>query len=98
MSHATRPSFVSLLVVSVAAALCLVGCGSDKCSDAADKAEECGLEAPEVSDDDPQCTGEVECNAQCIRDACTCEDLEGTGAEASEKCMQCLLDCATDEE
>ena len=68
------------------------GCGSDACKEAQEKLETCGFDVGEPGDA-ASCTGQSECEAECVLDACGCEDLDETVAESSDACRSCLLDC-----
>ncbi|WP_050431932.1 hypothetical protein [Chondromyces crocatus] len=72
-----------------------MGCGGNACDDAADKAEECGLTSSGGSGDsgDVECTGTVECAANCIVDA-PCDAFDGSNADASTAYLECVTGCS----
>jgi hypothetical protein len=71
--------------------LTVMGCG-DACDDAADKFEECYPDLPtgDDDDDDADCTGNVECLAECVNDA-SCDDI--TAIPPGESYSTCVVDC-----
>jgi hypothetical protein len=75
--------------------LCIAGCGSDACEEAAAKLETCGVDVGEPKDSS-SCTGESECVAECVIDFATCDDLSTTLAEASPDFRDCFIDCVGD--
>ncbi|RLB50189.1 MAG: hypothetical protein DRI90_23920 [Deltaproteobacteria bacterium] len=67
----------------------VMGCG-DACDDAADKMEECYPDATVVESGDVDCTGKVECEAECINDA-SCDDI--TSVPPATAYTDCLVGC-----
>jgi hypothetical protein len=66
------------------------GCG-DTCDDARDHIDECGSTA-NPGNDDEDCSGVVECAAECVNDA-SCEAITGTDADGANTLATCLNKC-----
>jgi hypothetical protein len=86
-------SFRSAWLASALSALAGVlaaGCG-DVCGDARDHIEECGSPA-NPGNQDEECTGTVECAADCINDA-SCEAITGKNVDEANALAACLNEC-----
>lgn len=83
-------------------ALSAVACGGNECEDAADKADECGVElsAEQKAASDKaseECSGNDECAAKCINDA-SCDDiknLNSSSPSASNPIIACVAKCGS---
>ena len=85
-------SFRNALLASVLAALVgATGCG-DTCDDARDRIEECGS-AANPGNENEECSGVIECAADCINDA-SCEAITGEAEGEANDLAGCLNRCS----
>jgi len=84
-----RTAWLAFALTAVAGAL-TTGCG-DVCSEAEDRIEGCGSAVSEASEEE-ECTGVVECAAECINDA-SCEAIRGADPEGANALAGCLTAC-----
>jgi hypothetical protein len=76
-----KTGFIALALMGLASVVA-VGCGGSVCDDAA---EVCGT--ADAEDSGAECTGQVECAANCIVDNDSCDI-------SNEALVTCLTDCA----
>ena len=79
-----KTGFIALALMGLASVVA-VGCGGDVCDDAADI---CGTADGSDGDDgaEVKCEGQVECVAQCIVDANSCDFTNADLLECAGKC------------
>ncbi len=81
----------ALLIISLFAfgSIGLAACGSDACEDAADKYAECTNQSGPSWDG--ECSGKVECLANCVN-AASCDDI--TSLDPNSAYAKCRRNCA----